>query len=96
VLIALVVAINITLVVTDVAELGLECALVTRQIGGVSCCRSLAATANVFIEMGPVTGDVSAHRIHPGVVIPEVPIVVAQILPLVIVATPRVVPIAGR
>ncbi len=50
------VAINVTLVVADVAELRFECALVTRQIGGVSCCRSLATTANVFIETGTVAG----------------------------------------
>jgi hypothetical protein len=70
--------------------------LVACQIGGVSCGRSLAPTANVFIEPGPVTSDVGAHRIHPSVIAAEVPIVVPQVLPLVIAAAPRVVPIASR
>ena len=94
-MIALLVAIKLTLVMTNVAELGFQCALVACQIGGVSCGRSLAATANVFIEPGPVTGDVRAHRIHPGLIAPEVPILVPPVLPLVI-AAPRVVPIASR
>src|SRR6516162_8938638 len=67
-LIALLVAVNVILVVTDVAELSLQCALAARRIGGVSCCRSLAATTNVFIQPGSVTGDVGAHRIHPRVI----------------------------
>jgi hypothetical protein len=94
-LIALFVAIKVMLIMTNVAELGLQCALVACQIGGVSCGRSLAATANVFIEPGPVTGDVRAHRIHPSLIAPEVPILVPPVLPLVI-AAPRVVPIASR
>lgn len=63
-----------------------------RSRSAASCCRSLAAPANVCIEPDPVTGDVGVHCRDPRVIAAEVPMVV----PLVIAAAPLVVLIAGR
>jgi hypothetical protein len=93
--VAIVIAVQVTLIVVDialiaadVAELGIQSTLVASQICSITCRGVLPAAPDIPVQSRPNARDIGLHRIHPHVVATQITVVTAEILPLVIAIVP--------
>jgi hypothetical protein len=84
--------IDITSVVLNIPNLRIERPLVTGQVASIPRSGSVASAANVLIQTPSVLSNVGAKAIDIGVVVPQIPIVLAQVLPIV----PDIAPVPIR